>query len=214
MSFLSEKNKGFTFTELMVTITITTVILTVLLLNQSKYNDRLVLNNLAEDTSLRIAQAQAYGSGVREFSTGSGEFSASYGLTFSLINDDDDGSPTAYLYFADRNNNDFYNGDWTCVIGGANECLERINILRGVYIEAVCMIIAPATSECGPPNSPRRVDITFNRPNTEAQLIFFNSSGGQVTNPNMVGARIIFRSPNTTATSGVTVYTTGQISTK
>lgn len=205
------KNRGFTFTELMVTITIATVILTVLLLNQSKYNDRLVLNNIAEDTSLRIAQAQAYGSGVREFSAGSGEFSASYGLTFSL---NPNGSPTAYLYFADRNGDDRYGGDWSCVTGGASECLERVNISRGVFIEAVCMIIAPVTSDCGPPGSPRRVDITFNRPNTEAQLVFFNSSGGLVSNPNMVGARIIFRSPDTTATSSVTVYTTGQISTK
>ena len=197
----------------MVTITITTIILTVLLLNQSTYNDRLVLNNLAEDTSLRIAQAQAYGSGVREFSANPGEFSASYGLTFSILAS---GSPTAYLYFADRNGDDRYGGDWTCppILGPTDECLERVNISRGVYIEAVCMIIAPVTSDCGPPGSPRRVDITFNRPNTEAQLVFFNSSGNEVSNPNMVGARIIFRSPNTTATSGVAVYTTGQISTE
>lgn len=211
MSCHSRKDRGFTLPEFIVSITIATIILTVLLLGQTKYNDRLVLRNLADDASLRIFQAQAYGSGVKEFSTGSGEFSASYGLTFSLLGA---GSNTAYLYFADRDGDDIYDGDWTCVTGGTNECLERVNILRGVFIESVCMIISPTTDDCGPPGSIRRVDITFNRPNTEAQLIFFNSSGGQTTNPNMVGAKIVFRSPNTTATSSVTIYTTGQISTR
>ncbi len=209
MSFRSKIVRGFTLPEFIVAITIATIILGTLLIGQSTYNDRLVLRNLADDVSLRIFQAQAYGSGVREFSTGSGEFSASYGLTFSLLGG---GSNTVYLYFADRDGDDVYDGDWSCVTGGANECIERVNILRGVYIQEVCMIINPVSLDCGPPGTPRRIDITFNRPNTEAQIKFFNSGGSEFTNPNMVGARIIFRSPSTTATSSVTVLTTGQIS--
>lgn len=211
MSYCLKKNLGFTLSELLVTMAVMAIVLTVFLSRQSQYDDGFVLRNLADDVSLRIFQAQAYGAGVREFSPGSGEFSASYGLTFSLL---DGGSDTAYLYFADRDGDAMYDGDWSCATGGTNECLERVDILRGVYIQEVCMIINPTSLDCGPPGTPRRVDISFSRPNTTAQLKFFNSGGGQFTNPNMIGAKIIFKSPNSTASSSVTIYTTGQVSTR
>ena len=56
-----------------------------------------------------------------------------------------------------------------------------------------------------------RVDISFARPNTEAQILFFNN-GGQLFNPaNMKGAKIVLESSGG-LTRLVTVYATGQIS--
>jgi len=207
MSQYSRGNGGFTLMELLVSISIMTVMLTVVVLNQSKYTDNATLFNLADEIGLTISQAQAYGVGVKEFSPGSNEFSASYGLTFSLLAS---GSNKAYLSFADRNGDKIYGGDWSCPIGGASECLERFDISRGNYIDQLCRVR-------NNPNNPYqcsvgRIDISFARPSLEAQIRFFNQSGNlMVDDPDFIGARISVRSPGG-ANRSVLVYYTGQVS--
>lgn len=196
--------QGFTLIEMIISLTIATVILTVVILNQSTYTDGAALSNLADEISLTISQAQAYGIGVREFSPGTSEFTASYGLTFSLLGS---GSNQAYLYFADRNGNSLYDGNWSCVVGGASECLQKVSITRGNYIESLCVVRSSGNDMC----NLGRVDISFARPKTEAQLLFFNN-GGQAFNPsNSIGTRIILKSPGG-ANRSIVVYNTGQIS--
>ncbi|MEX2013632.1 MAG: prepilin-type N-terminal cleavage/methylation domain-containing protein [Parcubacteria group bacterium] len=207
MSPYSKNNSGFTLTELLVSIAIVSVILTIVISNQSTYTDGAVLINIADEISSTISQAQVYGTGVKEFSPGSGEFSASYGLTFSLLGS---GSSMAYLSFADRNGNNIYDGDWSCPIGGASECLKKVNISRGNYIDELCRVrnnpTNPYQCELG------RLDISFTRPNSEAQIKFFNQSGNPVEDdPEFIGARISVRSPGG-ANRSVIVYYTGQIS--
>ena len=200
----SRNNKGFTLVELVVSIAIMTVILTVVILNQSTYNDGIALTNLADEISLSISQAQAYGVGVKEFSTGSGEFSASYGLAFSLLAS---GSNSAYIYFADRNGNSLYDGNWTCPIGGASECLGKVNISRGNYISSMCIVLTSGSDLC----DVGRVDISFTRPSTEANMLFFDTSG-QAYNPGSIkGAKITVMSPKGLSRS-IIIYLTGQIS--
>lgn len=189
--------------ELLVSIGIAAVIITVVVLNQSKYTDGAALTNLADEISSTIAQAQVYGVGVREFSPGSSEFSASYGLSFSLLGS---GSPTAYIYFADRNGNKIYDGDWTCPIGGTSECLGKIAISRGNSIEELC-VVRDANEIC----PVGRADISFARPSTQAQLKFFNTGGSPYSPAGIRGARIRLSSPGG-LTKSVIVYSTGQIS--
>ncbi|MBI2065602.1 MAG: type II secretion system protein [Candidatus Zambryskibacteria bacterium] len=162
----SRSERGFTLLELIISIGIVAVILTVVVSNQSTYTD-----------------------GAATFSL----------LTF--------GSNTAYLYFADRNGDEYYNGDWSCPIGGASECLEKVDILRGNYIEDICALRTSGTDLC----NLGRVDISFARPNIEAVIHFFNN-GGEFYNPaNIKAAEIRLKSPGGAARS-VIVYTTGQIS--
>jgi|SRR3989344_4802333 len=204
MSLYSKDNRGFTLIELLVSISIVSVILTVIVLNQSTYTDSIALFNLADEISSTVSQAQAYGIGVREFSPGSSEFSISYGLTFNILAS---GSNKAYLSFADRNNNKIYDGNWSCPTGGASECLGKVDITRNSFIESLCVVRVSAADIC----TVGRVDISFARPNTEAQILFFNN-GGQLFNPaNMKGAKIVLESSGG-LTRLVTVYATGQIS--
>src|SRR3989344_2358458 len=177
---------GFSLVELLVSIGILTVILTVVVSNQSKYTDGAALTNLADDIASRISQAQAYGIGVREFSLGTYDFTAAYGLTFSIL---PSGSNTAYLYFADRNSNDIYDGDWSCPIGGSSECIEKVNIFRGNYIDFMCAITSIDTPCI--PGGVGRVDIHFIRPNTEAQIFLFDMVGNPLNPFGQVGAKII-----------------------
>ncbi|MEX2013984.1 MAG: prepilin-type N-terminal cleavage/methylation domain-containing protein [Parcubacteria group bacterium] len=195
---------GFTLIELLVSIAILTVILTVVVTSQSTYTEGAALSNLADEIASTMSQAQAYGIGVREFSPGSNEFSAAYGLAFSLLNS---GSNSAYIYFADRNGNKRYNNNWSCPTGAASECLGKVNITRGNFIESLCVVRTADSDLC----DVGRVDISFARPNTEAQIIFFDNGGVRFTPENMKGARIILESSGGLVRS-VVVFATGQVS--
>ncbi len=212
MSHYSKKNlglpanpvAGFTLIELMVSISIIVIILTVVISGQSTYTDKAALAGLADEISLTISQAQIYSIGVKELSTGSLNFSSSYGLTFSLLGGTS-GSNTAYIYFADINRDFIYAGDWSCVAGG--ECLSKTDIVRGNLIQSICVVPVSGADVC----DVGRADISFVRPNTEAQLRFFNLSGGVYNPISMKGVKIRLVSPKG-ATRSVSVFTTGQIS--
>ena len=199
--------KGFTLIELLISIGIATLIFGVIVSNQATYSDGVGVSNLADEISLALFQAQAYGIGVKELTPGSSDFSASYGLTFNIHTS---GSNKDYLSFADRNDNQIYDGNWTCPIGGTSECLGKINISRGNYISELCRVR-------NNPNNPYqcslgRIDISFVRPNTEARLRYFNQSGNLMDeDPEFIGGRISVRSPGG-ATRYITIYNIGQIS--
>lgn len=205
---LKNKRSGFTLTELMVTLGIVAIISTVVLSGQTGYMDSIAISNLAEDVSLSVSEAQTYSIGVREVTPGSGEFSASFGLAFSL-RASPNGDPYSYIYFADRDSSKVYNGaSWTCTVGGASECLSRPQITRGNFIYDICALTgASLTEDC----SPGRVDITFTRPSTEATFRFFAMNGSVYTPSNLRGVRIKLRSPRATERS-VSVFITGQVS--
>jgi|SRR3989344_1741859 len=208
MLYKFRDRRGFSLIEFLVSISIVTIILTVVISNQSTYTSGIALTNLADEVASSLSQAQSYGVGVREVIVGSSEFSAAYGLTFSLLGS---GANDAYLYFADRDipgepGYKIYNGDWSCPTGGSSECLAKNIISRGNYIFDLCATRSSGGDQC----NMGRIDITFTRPKTEAQFSFLNNGGNPVNPPNVTGAKIIFKSPNG-ATKSTTVYTTGQI---
>lgn len=206
--------KGFSLVELIVSLSIVTALISVIVMSQSSYLDSAALGNLADEIGLTLSQAQAYGIAVRQVAPSTEDFSAAYGLTMSLLGS---GSPTAYLFFVDKDPdgpggsgvpNGSYDGTWDCITGGANECLEKKNILRGNYISEICVVRTNGADIC---NGIGRVDITFLRPNTAANLVFYND-GGQLYNPaNLIGARVTLRSPGGLSRL-IVVYKTGQIS--
>ncbi|OHA89248.1 MAG: hypothetical protein A3C70_00165 [Candidatus Zambryskibacteria bacterium RIFCSPHIGHO2_02_FULL_43_14] len=182
------------------------VILTIIVFNQSTYTDSTALTNLADEISSTISQTQVYGIAVKEFSTDN--FNASYGLSFSILSGSNEGSNSAYLYFADRDGDKKYDGDWSCSTGGASECLSRIDITRGNVIEDLCIVRNNGADQC---NVAKRVDISFARPSIEAQIKVFNSGGNEISASNDKGIKIKLVSSHG-ATRSVTVYKTGQVS--
>ncbi|MBI1974667.1 MAG: prepilin-type N-terminal cleavage/methylation domain-containing protein [Candidatus Zambryskibacteria bacterium] len=179
------KNTGFSLVELIVSIGIASIILTAIISNQSSYSDSIALSNLADDISLSLSQAQTYGAAVREAGSGSANFSAAYGLSFTLS------SNKAYVYFTDLDGDKIYD---------AEENLSQINISRDNYIADICAVKSSSPEDCGI----ERVDITFIRPKTEPQLVFSNPI------ENVIGAKITLKSPAGRVKS-VIVYTSGQI---
>lgn len=199
------KYKGFSLIELLVSLGIMSVILGVVINNQQSYTETASLVNLADSISIAVSQAQAYGIAVRETSPGSSVFTSGYGITLSILSN---GSNSAYLFFADKNGNGRYDGDWSCPVGGAFECLEKVSFQKGNYIDSFCVLRTDGSDIC---NDVSRSDIVFVRPEPEARLKFFNPGGNEFNPANIKGAKVILKSANG-LTKSIIVYSTGQIS--
>lgn len=203
--FSNNFNKGFTLVEMLVSLGIMGSILSVVLLNQSSYTERIALSNLADQMSLTLYQAQSYGIAVKEFETGSENFSVAYGLTVSILSNGDE---SAYLNFADEDGDGTYDGNWNCQQGGSSECLEKVTFSQNNTINSICIIENNGSEDC---NQPKRVDITFARPNTRANIEVFRNSGQSMDMSTAKGIKI-----NLQSLSGferaVVVYKVGQIS--
>lgn len=203
--YFKDYKKGFSLIELIVSLGVVLTILSVIVFNQSKYLDSAALSNLAQELGSNVFQTQAYGIAVKELTPGSSNFSTAYGVAVSILSS---GSPANYLLYADRNANKFYDGSWVCNTGGTSECLEKVELDRGNFIDSICAVRVSGADQC---SNIGRVDISFVRPNTEAELTFFNTSGQLYIPPNLKGVKIILKSP-AGLTRSVTVYTSGQVS--
>lgn len=205
--FKKNKLAGFTLVEVLVSLGIMMAMLGVVFAGQYTFTGNAALNNAADEIYLSLRQAQVYGTGVREFSPGTGNFSISYGLTFNRTNAD---NAKSFLTFADRNSNEMYDGTWACPIGGSSECLEKTSFTNGVYIYEICRVREN-------PNNPYqcglgRADVVFTRPSSRAKVKFFNSQGNPMDeDPEFIGLRMGLMSADG-LTRSVVIYYTGQIS--
>jgi len=188
---LEKRGSGFTVVELVVVVAIFTFISALVLINFSGFNNRILVNNLAYDIALSIRKAQTFGLNVREVGTGTGQFSAGYGVFFNNNN-------TRYIFFADLNKNKVYNST-------NSELLESFTIRGGNTILKICGLSSNETETCNDTGSISNLHITFTRPNPEAVI--------KSTSPafDWAGARIYIVSQKGVERS-ITVRSTGQIS--
>ena len=144
-------NFGFTLIELLMVISIMTLITSVVLFNHSRFSGGVILENLAYDIALTVRQAQFFGINVRETSLGGGGFDSGYGVYFDKSN------PTSFIFFADTNNNHYYDG--------IPELIEIYNIIQGNHIIYLCV-----DSGCVNPESSTvdEIQVTFRRPDPNA----------------------------------------------
>lgn len=152
--------------EFLVSITLFTVITTIAVVSNGKFNSSVVLTNLAYEVALSIRQAQFYGISVKAPSTSSA-FDSGFGVHFDLAS----GQSTSYIIFEDRDpspGNGTYNSNRQYDSG---EALETFQLRKGNYISRMCF--NGSTSNCVTASSPasrRRVDITFLRPDPDAYI--------------------------------------------
>jgi prepilin-type N-terminal cleavage/methylation domain-containing protein len=198
-SYLFKKpNPGFTLVELLVVISIATVILTALVIQQRKWDDQLALNAQTYELALMLRQAQIYSLGVRENSGSVGDkFNIGYGVNF---NDD---NMNQYIYYADKDRDQVYD---------LGEGIETKTFTRGVAIHRFCGLNIGATQErCSDQfGNVDNIDITFFRPDPKANVGIYN--GGQNQTGSVNPPAIIYLRSAQGKESSVKIETNGQIS--
>lgn len=190
------EGKGFTLVELMVVVSIMSILTTVLLFQHRRFDSSTLLRSLAYSVALSIRQAQVYGISVRQFGATANSFNYSYGVYFT--------SGSYYYLFAD------VNGDKLRAVDGSED-VQRFTIGTGYSIVKFCGTVVsggPLGQHCSNSGSPiTSLTIYFRRPNPDAR--FSSSATSEVYSD----AYIQLTSPALgTNTRGITVTSTGQIS--
>ncbi len=194
----SNFSSGFTILEMLVVIAIVTILGGAVIFGYRAFSDRLAVSAASQDIAIAIRQAQTDGVSVKQSGQDTGNFSAGYGIYFTMAD------PTSYQIFSDENNDGVYDGGAQCGNGG--DCLVEKDTLRSnASIVSICDV-----GSCSPEGLPASaVSIVFVRPNPDALIHFSNTSGTFADQ----SARIVLTSAGGTQ-STVTVESTGQISTQ
>lgn len=167
----TKRSGGFTLVELMVVMAIASTMMTVLVIQQSKWNDSLIVSTQAYEMALMIRQAQIYSLGVKEHTAGSGDkFDVGYGIYF------EEGNTTSYVFFADVDGNKKYDGD------PPDDVVEMIDLKRNVVISDVCGVSKCFFSGGGPL---QKASIVFHRPETKANIMLTNFGGTEKDDPTL-----------------------------
>lgn len=187
-------SSGFTLPELIVTITIISLMATTLLIDRHKYSDALVIKSQAYVLAGYIRQAQAYTLGARAKGN---SFETPYGIYLN------ESEPSQFIFFADNDADGKYDG-------GA-ETLEIKQITDKIVLNKICATYTNGTERCTSPD-PRRFTVTFTRPEPNAILKFFNSSNQLISSANLNSpARIHLVSPQGSRRI-ILIGSTGQVS--
>lgn len=145
--------RAFTLIEMLVVIGIMAVISALILANNNRFGGVVLLQNLAYDIALSVRQAQVYGIAVQRFNT---SFDAGYGMHFQI--DANPSSQSAYVLFADVNDNGLY--DPTA------ELVQSTFIARSYRVSELCVTPAGAAERCDITS----LDVTFIRPEPDAYI--------------------------------------------
>lgn len=132
-------NKGFTVVEMIIAISIVSILTSIVLFNYQGFQRGVDFSNTAQEIALIIKKAQSESLAGKYPSVGNGQtyvdpttWKPSYGVFF------DKGSATM-TYFFDRNNDgQFQNYDEKCKMG-ISECLEKITLGQSRTFSRICV---------------------------------------------------------------------------
>lgn len=196
---IKKLHAGFTIVEMLVSLSIVSMIMSTVLFNYSGFNDSLALNSAGREMAVAIRQAQTYGLTVKETAAGGGQFTAGYGIYFNPTD-----NPTTYLIFVDTNGNKKYDVGSGCG-SGSTECIEGFTLRNGVRITGIC----DGNDACPPQLTVRSLSVSFLRPNPDASILFIDNGGGTAVGPSLTG-KVVLTSPKG-STIKVTIESTGQV---
>ncbi len=202
--------KGFTLIELVITIAIFAAMTTYLLAKYGKFDQSLLLTNLAYDVALTIRTAQSYGLNVKAVGPNNAVnpfFEYAYGVHFNK------GSSTknCFVLFVDTTEDSIYwQSDGYCP--GGTSPVERISsysIKRGSIIQELLVCVGEGGTGEVKCAIPETLDISFKRPDPNARIF----ADGVNT---IDGLKLNYAEITLLATDGITskkiiVRSTGQI---
>lgn len=200
----TNKQKGFTLIEMLTVLAIFSILTGITVYNYGRFNNNVIITNLAYEIALAVREAQVFSLGVRAADSDSDlTFETRYGVFFDQVDSSDETTGSRnFVFFADLNKSgsceldpDDNNSAQCSLEGCAGECQNTKTLTRGIYIKRICV------SDSGNPmddngncvggavnadNVP--VAITFERPNPNA---FVKADGVEYKN-----ASILLEAPN------------------
>ncbi len=179
--------RGFSLVELLVSISIFTIVTGIVLANFPSFSSKIALENLGHEIALTIRQAQVFGVASREFGVGSQIF-PSHGVRFESAEN------ATFSLYADVDKNKKYTD--------VSELLETFTIRGGNHISQICGFLTPS-SNC---ISLQTLDVVFTRPDPEPSIIG-KIEGGESS----YSYATVTVESRRGATSIVTVWSNGQI---
>ena len=187
-------NAGMTYVELIVVLSIFSVLSSVAIYNYGDFQSSADIKNLASDIALQIVKAQKDSlSGLLPLQEIKTDWKPSYGVYFDLSK----GETKSFVYFVD--------GDNSGTFDGVDEHLNDVLISKGSYISRVEVFYR----EKGSPEVPKldNLTITFSRPNSGAVV---KDNQNLIESAYLDYAGITILSPGG-ATSMIKVYASGRI---
>jgi prepilin-type N-terminal cleavage/methylation domain-containing protein len=186
-------NSGMSYIELIVVLSIFSVMSSVVMFNYGDFQARIDIKNLASDIALKIVEAQKSSlSGLLPIQIPTiSPWKPSYGIYFDLVS-----SNKGFIYFTDLNNNTFYEG-----LDCSEECINIIEITKNNSISSLDVFYQNDPT----PLSLSDLTITFARPNSEPII---KSSTTFTSTISYVQITIL--SPKG-ATSAIKLYSSGRV---
>jgi prepilin-type N-terminal cleavage/methylation domain-containing protein len=209
MKLFNKKNKnnekGFTLIEMMMVLAIFTILTGITVYNYGKFNNNVIITNLAYEISLAIREAQVFSLGVRvtDFNDSNTTFDTRYGVFFDISGGPGTEGEENFILFADPNRDGICNSDTSgeCSIINCidDECQNLSTLTRGVVIKNLCAGVAGVSDFVNNDGScavsinvvsADQLSITFERPNPNALVV---ADGNNVDYRN---AAIVLEAPN------------------
>lgn len=199
------EESGFTLIELMVTVGIMMLVMSVVMTNHNTFGGKILLRTLAYDMALSVRQSQTYGISVRR--TAENTFVTGYGMHYDIA------TPTNYVMFADTYK--LVGGIPTLVLPNevgnslydtSLESVQIFSIGRGYKINKLC--VTDTVEKCNnTPGTPvNTIDIVFKRPEPDASIRINGAVAAAYRR-----ARVELKSPRGDL-KNVIIEVTGQIS--
>lgn len=216
--------RAFSLVEMMVVITIITVVTGIALLGHSNFDRSMLLTDAAYSVALGAREMQTFGLSSRTASLGGGVFAANiaYGIHVNST------SPNSYLLFADTQRTggaplancptgtvstapDYKRGN--CLYetqSPADGIVEQFSFSRGFKVSSFCGKSGATTYCSTDATSPlTSLDVVFMRPNTDAVMTARRSGASTVQ---LTSASIYLSTADNSATRGICFTQVGQVS--
>jgi len=178
-------NAGMTYVELIVVLSIFSVMTSIALFDYNKFQAKVDIKVLANDIALKIVEAQKSAiAGKWNTDISDPDWKPSYGIYFDAT------APSEFIYFANIDNNNYYDSS-------SDSILDSITILKGNSISGLEAVGCPEVTD---------LSIVFRRPNSGALI----TSNGFSLSSCISYARITITSPQSPS-ANIRVYPSGRI---
>jgi prepilin-type N-terminal cleavage/methylation domain-containing protein len=206
--FKKNRQRGMSYVELIVVLSIFSILSSVVIYNYGDFQSRVDVKNLSSDIGLKIVEAQKSSlSGLfpplSQRSQILSDWKPSFGVYFNLANQAGPNLDNkSFIYFTDLNSQNELFDTSTCP--GSGECLEKIIITKGSSVSNLAVCYQGNTDPC-PMNNLSDLTVTFSRPDSGAIL---SSMGSRLINVAYVQITIISLK---SFTSTINIYPSGRI---